>query len=184
MDLPVGTELYRLNGVSESALIVCRGDSELRLYQRVSLGGSGLLGSERFADVMPDASRVTAISLTGQDVIQGDEARRPRVVARDKQVPHGRLAHEADRQQHPFVRDDAARVLLPVADLAGLADRDREKRERERGGGLEPDGGDRGDRDGEGDAEEGAERAGGERDEAEAEAVGECEGEFLHGGGF
>ena len=76
MDLPVGTELYRLNGVSESALIVCRGDSGLRLYQRVSLGGSGLLGSERFADVMPDASRVTAISLTGQDVIQGDEARR------------------------------------------------------------------------------------------------------------
>ena len=75
-DMEVGTNVYSLNGISDRALIVCNGSDGLRLYQRISLAGSGLLDSERFADVMPDASRVTAISLTGQDVIQGDEARR------------------------------------------------------------------------------------------------------------
>ncbi len=75
-DMPVGTEIYSLSGVSERALVVCRGNDGLRLYQRISLAGNGLLGSERFSDVMPDAGRVTAISLTGQDVIQGEDARR------------------------------------------------------------------------------------------------------------
>ena len=75
-DMPVSTEIYSLSGISEKSLIVCYGSDGLRLYQRISLAGNGLLGSERFADVMPDASRVTAISLTGQDVIEGDEARR------------------------------------------------------------------------------------------------------------
>ncbi len=71
--MPAGTEVYGVSGMADT-LVACRTDTGIHLFQRVSYNGMALLQGETFADVMQLSGHVTALSLSGVGMVEGERA--------------------------------------------------------------------------------------------------------------
>ena len=64
--VPSGNAIYDISGM-EGAAVAASVDNKLRVFQRVSYGGSALIGREGLADTL--SGRVTAIQLSGVGIV-------------------------------------------------------------------------------------------------------------------
>lgn len=110
---PEGAEVYAVRGMG-GTLVACAADGQLQLYQRVSFGGHGLVsGESRLSDVMQIRGHVTALSLTGQETIEGSEAERLFDILADNAVFIGN-GSRSGRQILIITLDNGAAVQMIV----------------------------------------------------------------------
>ncbi len=111
--VPAGTAVYGVRGVGTGAMVACEVNGQIRGFQRVSYAGNGRIGGESLRDVMPSADHVIALSLTGCDVVEGEEARRLYRVFLDNAQSAG-SGSVNPRQVLLIVLDNGAVVQLAV----------------------------------------------------------------------
>lgn len=63
-----GKKVYEISGLS-GALVAAPVEGSLRVFQRVSYGGTGIIGSETLADVLCSPHQVSSLQLSGVGVI-------------------------------------------------------------------------------------------------------------------